>query len=539
MFRKCLVLIAMILMSLFVYGCSSEDDAVDTVDTVNDSSTKKGSVSVSITDAPASGFDHVWITVKDIWFNKSEDAGPMAAGWVKFPLASAVTLDLLDLGNGNVSAPVWEDIELPTGDYKQIRIILAGTEAALESSASEAGLQYNNQVDVTGDETAYPLRVPAAQHGILLSGEFTVKENGKLKLAVDFDAGNDVIEITQNGKTEYFLKPKLAYFDLENSGAITGMIDTLAAADGFDAQFVFKAEQVNAEGNAHIVRRATFANAEGKYVLYPLAAGTYDLVIRGLNYETVIVKDIPVISGTTPTLNPTIVPEITMTPAATQDYVAGASISSPTGAWVTFMQTLPGDGEVPYEIRFRHFNPLTGKFQNFPLSSAGLHVGTYDETTITLTAATPVEGNGGYKAVAFARMYEPSEYVSITPESNSVTFDALTVKSPAEARSVTGEVIIPADIQNTLDKGMIFAVHGGMIVHAVNADSLMPTGGQYTIPNLPGGTSENPLLGAVYGVEAFGWSSSAPAARARAFEGPADLGTGDASGLDLEMTMLP
>ncbi len=538
MIKKFIMLIA-VSVTLLSFGCSSEDDAVDTTDTASGTSSKKGSVNVSITDAPANGFDHVWITVRDIWFNKSEDAGPMTSGWIKFPLSSAITIDLLDLSNGTVSAPVWENIELPVGDYTQIRIFLAGTEAALTTSASDAGLQYNNQVDVTGDGTSYPLRVPDAMNGIRLTGEFSVKENGKLKLAIDFDAGNDVIEITQNGKTEYILKPKLTYFDLANAGAIVGRIDSSAADNNLDARFVFKAEQVNEEATAHVVRRAAIANQDGTFVLYPLAPGSYDLVIRGLDYKTVIVKEIPVISGTTPTLNPTSVPEIGMTPAETQDYTVSASIAAPTGAWVTFMQTLPGDGEVPYEIRFRHFNPLTGTFAHFPLSSDDFRTGTYDATGITLSAAIPVEGNGGYKAAAFSRMYEPSPYVTVTAENNCVSFDALSVKAPAVARSVSGSIVIPEDMANTLDKGTLFAVHGGMVVHAVNIDSLMPAGGEYKIENLPGGSSETPLIGAIYGLDALGLSSSLPGTKAKAWAGPADLSSGAATGIDLEMTMLP
>jgi hypothetical protein len=198
-------------------------------------------------------------------------------------------------------------------------------------------------VDVADDATAYPLRVPDAGRGISLTGEFQIKQNAKLKLAIDFDAGHDVVKIERNGNTEYILKPRLTHFDLDNAGAIIGSIDATAAGNNHSAQFVFKAEQIAPNGQVHVVRRVTaLVDQTGKFILFPLLPGNYDIVMRGINYETVIVKDVPVVKGTTPQSQPTVVPEITMTPATTQDYMLDATIASPTGAWLNFMQTLPG-----------------------------------------------------------------------------------------------------------------------------------------------------------------------------------------------------
>lgn len=501
-----------------------------------------GSVSVSLTDAPAYGLDHVWITVRDLWFHRSDSAETEQRGWVKFPLSSPVTFDLLDLSSGAVSVPVWDDIKLPEGDYTQIRLFLVRTEDVLTGSASAATLTYNNQVDVTDDTTPYPLRVPDANRGIRLTGDFQVKKNGKLKLAIDFDAGHDVVKIDHDGRTEYVLKPRLAYFDLDNAGAIVGHIDTTAAGNNTTARFVFKAEQVAPNGEVHVVRRVTaLADQTGKFILYPLAPGIYDLVMRGINYETVIVKGVPVVKGATPHSLPTVVPTITMTPAIAPDYTVSASITSPTGAWVNFMQTLPGAGEVPYDIRFRHFNPLTGRIEGFPLSSGPLHVGTYDASSITLSSITPLEGDGGYKAVAGAPLYLPSDYVTVTPSANNPSFGALGVALPATARSVSGSILLPETFApgTGLDRGILFAVHGGMIVNAMKVDSQMASGGSYTLGNLPGGTSLNPLPGAFYGIEALGWSSTSPETRAIALPRFVNLTTADATGIDLTMMMLP
>ena len=95
-------LVLVVALFLLVQACSGSSGSTPYVG----GGVATGSVQVSLTDAPAYGYDHVWITVKDIWFHTSAVAGPMQAGWNKFPLASPVTLDLLGLANGAISVPV-------------------------------------------------------------------------------------------------------------------------------------------------------------------------------------------------------------------------------------------------------------------------------------------------------------------------------------------------------------------------------------------------------------------------------------------------
>ncbi len=522
---------------LFVQACSNSGSNTQT-----ETAHTTGTMQISITDAPAYGFDHVWITVKDLWFHTSDTAVSEQSGWHKFPLSSPITLDLLELGNGNISVPVWDNIELPEGEYTQMRVFLVRSDAALAASASDAGLVYNNEVDVTGDASHYPLRVPAAERGIMLTGQFTVKKNEKLKLAIDFDAGDDVVQSEHDGKTEYILKPRLAYFDMDNAGAVVGSLDTAAAANNPSARFIIKAEQIAPNAPVHVVRRVTaLADATGKFILFPLMPGNYDLVIRGIDYGTVIIKDVPVTKGTTPTANATIVPTVTMTPAATPDYAMNATIESPTGAWVDFFQTVPGEA-APYEIRFRHFNPITGQILGFKLSSEPLQIGAYDPSNIVFSPVTPVEGNGGYRRAAGAPLHSLDLNPDVvTSSTGTLTFGILHVTSPAVSRSVSGSLVLPETFApgTGLDRGVLFSCHGGMVVNAIRVDSQMASGGTYTISNLPGGTPDHPLPGADYGIEAIGWSSTNADSRVAAIPRRVNLSTADAAGIDLNLVMLP
>ncbi|MBI3609881.1 MAG: DUF4382 domain-containing protein [Nitrospirae bacterium] len=520
MHRRHLVGFMVILIIFTLQACGSNS---------SNSGTGSGTAAVSFTDGPGD-YDHVWITVKDIGFHTSDASGPDEPGWLKFPLSTPVTVDLIAVGNGNSPQSIWGNITLPVGNYQQIRLFLAPTFTANPPS----GHTYFNEV-VIGSNT-YPLRIPDAEHGIKLVGTFQVTDGGSLNLAIDFDAGSDVVDF-RSGK-EYILKPRLAYFDLDDVGAIVGQIDTTSAATNPTARFVFKTEQISGDGTHHVVRRySTLSDSTtGKYVIYPIPSGTYDLLLRGIGYETVIIKNVPVTKGTTPTSNPTGVPLIAM--VAGTDYPVTASITHPTGAWVNFYQTLPGGGELPYEVRFRHFNPLTGQFSNYELSNSQIQSGTYDSSSILLTGMTPVEGIGGYQAVADAIRYDSSSPQTVTSGAATVTFSTpLAVTSPWTSNSITGNISIPASGMNKMDQGVLFTVHGGIIVDTLTVDKgeiNMLVGGSYTLSNIPGGRPA-----ALYGVDAAGWSSTVPATRAIALPARVDLRTGNATGVNMNMIMLP
>jgi Domain of unknown function (DUF4382) len=509
MFRKSLVVCVVLLVAGFMLqGCSGGSGS---------GATPMGSAQISLTDAPGD-FDHVWITVKEVRFHSSDAAGPNDPGWLTYPLATPVTVDLLTL-NGTVGGAIWGNITLPAGNYQQIRLLLAGSDAALAPSASSLGLTYNDEV-VAGPVVS-PLRIPDVSHGIRLNGFFSISAGGTLRLAIDFDAGHDVVGLADG---EYVLKPRLAYFDLDNVGAIVGRIDLGSAPTG-TAHLVVKAERLNDPVSPayYVVKRYTIVSIPstttiGTFVLYPVPAVTttnYDILIRGVGYETTIIRGVPVTRGSTPMNNATAVPVISMTTGT--DYSASGSIASPTGAWVNFYQTLDPSItgttlEYPYEVRYRHFHPLTGTFANYELSKSGMRFGAYNSSVISLQSVTPQEGVGAYQAAADALLYDRSALPgtpNITSSASTVAFGALASKS-GTVSTITGTIdmsnYIPHVNVGLLTRGYVFAVHGGMIVNSVDVGSAMSGGGgPYTIPDLASGFG-----GAFYGVEAIGWDPGSP-----------------------------
>ena len=439
---------------------------------------------MALTDAPGSGYDNVFITVRAVWFHLL-DAAPYdnlpASGWVRIDLPAPKTIDLLSLRNGNISQDVLNSA-LPEGTYRQILLFLAPTEDAVLPPAAALGLQYNNEVDIGG--TQYPLRIPNALQGIRLAGTFAVQEGKPLRLVIDFNVGDDVVEVPRGGSREFFLKPRLQYFDLAGVGAVRGTIDNVSALDNASF-FVVKAESLSGTDNAcYVIRRVTFIDPGGNFILYPLrvpdgsTSTTYDIVLRGQGYDTVIVKNVPVTRDTRPN---------------------GTGAFAPTGAWVQFYQTLPpsaGASEKPYVVRFRHANPLTGQINNFPLSAEDIWWGNY-ATLPALTKVAPVEGAGGFKAAADALQFDRSAYQPISSGAPSAAF-SLSVSNPPGSHTISGNLIVPLA---GLDNGIVFVGHGGILVDAKPLSVAQVALGTHAFPTytVPGGSF------GFCGVEALAW----------------------------------
>jgi Domain of unknown function (DUF4382) len=363
-----------------------------------------GSVNVSLTDGPGSDYDHVWVTVKAISFhtdlNQVWDGS--GAGWQTTTLAAPVTLDLTNLTNGALNQ-IFTNMSLPVGGYRQIRLFLAGfDDTPIPAMPIPAGLTYFDQVDYT-DATGphhVPLEIAYPTQGFQLNGSFDVTAAPSiLNLAVDFELEHDLVRFKHAREYYFTIKPNLRYFDLNQSGTITGTVDTTKLCPGTTLtgcgyNMIVKAELLSADGSRHHDIRATTINPNGSFTLYPLpvlsTGQTYDVLIRGRNVETTLVKGVtaPALNGTT--VLSTATNPIPLTIDSTGEYFANFTTAlNPTSGYALFQQTLPGAGEVPYEVRWENTNPFTGILEvPSALANGPLHVfcnGVQACSTITLT----------------------------------------------------------------------------------------------------------------------------------------------------------
>jgi len=528
-----------------------------------------GVVNVQATDAPSKDFDHVWVTVQGFRLHQSNDVPVSDPNWLSYPLSTPITLDLASLYNGNL-ATLFQNQNIPAGTYQQIRLLLVGDNAPLTSSAQSFGLTYNDQVnwtDTTGSHFA-ALEIASPIDGIGLNGTFTLVSGTPLELVVDFDVGHDVVKFLHGGNNAYTLKPNLQYFDLAQAGAVKGSVATtnlcsmtgpVVATEPATCAYnlVIKAEQVSDDLSHHVATRFTTIDANGNFTLYPvrvppnLASTNIDVLVRGRNMDTILVRGVPVNAGTSPTNNPSLV-SVDPLPLTIDgnEYLANASVGlSPTGAWVNFYQTLSNTGlqELPYEVRYRHVNPFTGVFtDDIPLSLGPIWLGGFVlGGDPTLVSNTPTQGLGGFLVAASALGYQWTAASSgnLTGTAGNVsTFTmpaSLAVPTGTSYDSISGN--IAQAVPGTYDSGYLVAVRMGTIVTTIPISTILTSnggaGGSYTVSNLPGGSPAQNLPGAFYYLYARVWNSANPLTTLKRIDvsGYADLRAGSASGMNVTL----
>jgi hypothetical protein len=500
-----------------------------------------GTVNVSITDGPGTDYDHVWVTIKAISFHTDPDIvwNINNASWRTTTLTTPVTLDLTSLTNGTLNQ-VFSGMQIPMGTYTQIRLFVAGYDEVLTASAQAAGLAYNDQVDYTdltvtpGVVHHVPLELAYPAPGIRLTGIFKVTASKSLNLALDFDLEHDLVAFTHNSENYFTLQPNLRYFDLDQSGAIVGNVNpvqlctqVVSSTCGYD--LIVKAEILSTDRSRHIDTRSTSVKADGSFSLYPLPSGiNYDVLIRGRNIETMLIKGVPAPVNSLPGAGETILSTANTPLQLTinnSEYFANLNASlMPAGGYAVFQKTLPNSGnsfEVPYEVRWGNTNPFTGILQTpIALSSGPLHVANYVAgTTLAFGNVTPQEGLGNY---VVATNGLPLSYYNISTSTASVNYPGTvnTVLTPllvyppspmlnVSQGTVTGSITQYMGLYN---KGYLVLTRFNSIVNTLDISATLNANtGNYSV-TLPAGNAGTLVPGAYYYAYLRVWNSTQPVA---------------------------
>ena len=282
----------------------------------------QGTLGVSMTDAPACGFDAVNVTVVKVRAHQSSSASDTDAGWTDITLNPARKINLLSLTNGVLER--LGETPLAAGHYTQLRLVLdPNTAVGLTNSVVPSG----------GFETA--LVTPSAvQSGIKLVNEFDVASGQRVDLVLDFDACKSIVK---RGNGTYALKPVIKVIPFVLNG-IDGYVDTALLGSTV---------MVTAQQNGVVVQ-STAPNAQtGEFFLARLAPGNYDVVLTANGRATAVIAAVQVASTTSVVnLSNTATP-ITLPVSATH-IVSGTETLNPTSstqvAYVAAKQTF---GTVP------------------------------------------------------------------------------------------------------------------------------------------------------------------------------------------------
>jgi len=303
------------LLTVFVAGCGGGGggDAAPAAGT--------GTLGVSLTDAPACGYDAVNVTVVKVRAHQSSSASDTDAGWTDITLNPARKINLLGLTNGVLDN--LGETPLAAGHYTQLRLVLDPNTAV--------GLA-NSVVPTGGVETA--LVTPSAvQSGIKLVNEFDVASGQRVDLVLDFDACKSVVK---RGNGTYALKPVIKVVPFVLNG-IDGFVDTALLGSGVI---------VTAQQNGVIVQ-SSVPNAKGEFFLGRLAVGNYDVVVTADGRATAVVAAVPVASTTSVVILGSSTVPIALPVSATHIVSGTATLSPASSTETTYVAAKQTFGTAP------------------------------------------------------------------------------------------------------------------------------------------------------------------------------------------------
>jgi hypothetical protein len=264
---KPLIWVLGLLVTLFVAGCGSDGGG----------SAQPGTLGVSLTDAPACGFDEVNVTVSKVRVHQSGNASENAAGWTDITLNPARKINLLNLNNGALAS--LGETPLEAGHYTQLRLVL---DRNIGQSLANSVVLENTTAEIALDTLS------AIQTGIKLIHQFTVNSGQRVDLLLDFDACHSIVK-TGNGK--YILKPVIKVIPYALNG-IQGFVDKNSFVN---QSLVGKHVTASAQFSGKIVRATVVNTDTGKFFIAHLdPANDYDVVITADDHATAVITRVPV-----------------------------------------------------------------------------------------------------------------------------------------------------------------------------------------------------------------------------------------------------
>jgi len=316
------------------------------------SASSEGTLKLALTDAPACGYDHVYVTVTGIRVHQSATAGANDAGWRELAITPQ-RIDLLALTNGVLQE--LGTLPLPAGNYQQIRLMLADNPANPTPANPLA-----NALVVSGSASEIALTTPSAQQsGFKLKANFDVTGGQVSDMVLDFNACRSIVQAGNSGN--YQLKPVVAVIPRLTT-QIVGYVNPELAAS----------VTVSTRDPNNVLRATVPDAASGKFVLAYLPESTsYTVVVAGQNLTTAAVTGVPVsVAAGTTTLNSAATP---ITPGASASatvagLVTDASSVALTDAAVDAQQVLSGGQAL--DVAWSSVDPLTAAYSlNLPLAA--------------------------------------------------------------------------------------------------------------------------------------------------------------------------
>lgn len=228
-------------LSILVTSCGDN--------TVGTESNATGTLEILLHDAPAN-YEEVNVFIESVEVNNADTD----TGWVEIN-SPQTSYDLLELTNG--ATEVLGSIQLETGSYQQIRLILS-----------------RDGHNVVVDGTEHDLFVPSGEEtGIKLNVNAEIEPDITYTLLLDFDVARSVVERgNEQSGVKYLLKPVISASNQAETGNIAGVVEPVDAIP-----FVY------AIANSDTLSSTKADSTDGSFKLIGLEDGTYTVSIDPTN----------------------------------------------------------------------------------------------------------------------------------------------------------------------------------------------------------------------------------------------------------------
>jgi hypothetical protein len=293
-----------------------------------------GVLRLSLTDAPACGYDNAWVTVQKVRVHQSDSAGDNDSGWHEVVLATPQRVDLLTLNNG-VLMPLGQT-ELPAGTYTQMRLVLA---------ANSASDPLANAIKPSGGSQIALTTPSGQQSGLKMNVNLKVEPDTVADFAIDFDACKSFVRAGNSGR--YLLKPVLSVIPIISS-KIVGFVDPAIANGGTTVSAQVAGSPV----------RSTAPDGNGRFELAWVPVGTYDLVITAQGRVNAVMNGVPVAATGATTIGSDTA-RLAPPPSSASAAVSG-TVTAAGEADVRALQVLSNGTKM--EVGYSGVDPATGAY---------------------------------------------------------------------------------------------------------------------------------------------------------------------------------
>jgi len=233
--RQLVRLLPVLPLSLLLGGCLLDDWFGE-----------EGSVRVSITDAPVDSVQQVRIAISAL------ELKPTSRGVEEFEFDPPVVINnLLDLSGGQLQT-VLTSRDVPSGAYDWLRIHIdagGGDSFVVDSDGNDFDLYTPGQMPGTASPVDW----------VQLSVPFDVPDDDQLWLVLDVELRKSLYFDSSGGF--YVLGPSIRLVDQDDSGSVSGSIDTDLVEDA-----ACSSDPVTGEGNALYVFRGNAVTPGDIYI---------------------------------------------------------------------------------------------------------------------------------------------------------------------------------------------------------------------------------------------------------------------------------